>query len=84
MRISSEKVVQEARVPPVYTSDCEGVLFTHEHVGALLPPSGKVAKGEMVALKVLIGFTIGAIEDGKGEAREASDVFHWERGMSPR
>ena len=41
----------------------------HELVGALLPFSGKVAVGEMVAVKARIGSTLGAIEDGEGGAR---------------
>ena len=46
----AEKRVRECRVASVYTSDCEGVLFTHELVGALLPFSGKVTIGEVVAV----------------------------------
>ena len=41
----------------------------HELVGALLPFSAKVAIGEMVAVKDLMGSTVGAIEDGEGGAR---------------
>ena len=41
----------------------------HELVGALLPFSGKVAIGEMVAVEVLMGSTVGAIKDGEGGAR---------------
>ena len=65
----TEKRVREGRVPCVYMSDCKGVLFMHELVGALLPFSGKVAIGEMVAVKAVIGSTVGAVEDGEGGAR---------------
>ena len=41
----------------------------HELVGALLPFSGKVAIGEVAAVKALMGSTVGAIEDGEGGAR---------------
>ena len=41
----------------------------HELVGTLLPFSSKVAIGEMVAFKALMGSTVGAIEDGEGGAR---------------
>ena len=41
----------------------------HEVVGALLPFSGKVAIGEMVAVKALMGSTVGEIEDGERGAR---------------
>ena len=64
-----EKRVREGRVPSVYTSDCKGVLFMHELIGALLPFSGKVAISEMVAFKALMGSTVEAIEDGERGAR---------------
>ena len=64
-----EKSVEEGRVPPVYTSDCEGVLFTHELVGALLPFLGKVAIGGMVAVKALMSSAVETIEYSEGEAR---------------
>ena len=64
-----EKRVREGKVPPVYTSDCEGVLFTHELVGALLPFSGKAVIGEMVVVEGLTGSAVGAVEDGEWEAR---------------
>ena len=47
----------------------------HELVGALLPFPGKFALGEMVAVKALMGSTVGAIEDGEEVARQASDVY---------
>ena len=65
----TEKRVREGRVWSVYTSDCRGVLFMHELVGALLPFLGKVAIGEMVAVKALMGPTVGAIKDGERGAR---------------
>ena len=37
----------------------------HELVGTMFPFSGKVAIGEMVAVKALIGSTVGAIEGGE-------------------
>ena len=41
----------------------------HELVGAMLPFSGKVTIGEMVAVKPLMGSTVGAIKDGEGGTR---------------
>ena len=41
----------------------------HELVGALLPFSGKVAIGEMVAVEALMGSTVGAIKGGEGGTR---------------
>ena len=63
------KCVREGRAPPVYTSDCGGVLFTHELVGALLPFSGRVARGEIVMVEALTGPAVGAVEDGEGKAQ---------------
>ena len=53
----------------ISTSDREGALFTHELVGALLSFSDKVATGEMVTVEALMGFTVGPVEDGEGEAQ---------------
>ena len=64
-----ETRVREGRVPPVYTSGCEGVLFTHELVGAPLPFSGRVAIGEIVTVEVLTGSTVEAVKDGEMGAR---------------
>ena len=66
---AAEKHIREGRVSSIYTSDCEGALVTHEFVGALLPFSGKVALGEMIAVRALMGSAVGAIEGGEGEAR---------------
>ena len=64
-----EKRVREGRVPSVYTSNCQGVLFMHELVGTLLLPfSGEVAIGEIVAFKARMGSTVGVTEDGEGGA----------------
>ena len=41
----------------------------HERVGAPLPFLGKVAIGEMVAVKALMGSTVGTIKDREGGAR---------------
>ena len=41
----------------------------HELVGALLPFSGKVAIGEMVAVEALMGSTVGEIKDGERGTR---------------
>ena len=66
---ATEKRVREGGVPPVYASDCEGVLFTHELVNALLPLSGKAGIGEMVAVEALASSAVGVVEDSEGEAR---------------
>ena len=65
---ATEKRVREGRNPPVYTGDCEGVLFAYELLGTLLPFTCKVVIGEVVAVEALIGSTIVAIEDGEGGA----------------
>ena len=66
---SVEKRVRECRIAPVYASNCEGVLSTHDPVGALLPFASQIAIDEMVAVKALVGSAVGAVEDGEGEAR---------------
>ena len=66
---AAEKHVRECRDASVYARNCVGVLFTHELVGALLSFSGEIAIGEMVVVKALMGFAVGAIEDGEGKAR---------------
>ena len=64
---SAQERVREGRVAPVDTSNCESVLFAHELVGSLLPFTGEIAIGEMVAVKTLVGSAVRAGEDGKGE-----------------
>ena len=49
--------------------DYEGVMFTYELLGALLPFSCRVVIGEVVVVEAMIGSTIVAIEDGEGGAR---------------
>ena len=63
---SAEKCAREGRVAPVYASNCEGVLFTHELVAKLLPFSGEIAIGEVVAVKALVGSAVKVVEDGEG------------------
>ena len=52
--LPAEERVRECRVASVYASNCEGVLFSHELADALLPFSGEIAIGEMVAVKALV------------------------------
>ena len=66
---AAKKRAREGRVSPVYTSDREGVLFTHELVGVLLPFSSKVAIDEVMAVEALMDSAVGVVEDGKGGAR---------------
>ena len=51
---------------PVYTSDCKGVLFAHELVDTLLPFSGKVTIGEVVAVEALMGSAVGTAKTARG------------------
>ena len=60
---AAEKRIRECRVAPVYASNWKVVLFTYKIVGALLPFSGEIAIGEMVAVKALVGSAVGAIEE---------------------
>ena len=66
---SAQERVREGRVAPVDASNCEGVVFAHELVGSLLPFTGEIVIGEMVAVKAVVGSAVGAVEDGDGEVR---------------
>ena len=69
-----EEGIGESGIAPVYPSNGEGVLFSHNFVGALLAFTSEVAIGELIAVEVLMGTTVRSIKDGEGKAREASDV----------
>ena len=72
---AAEEGIGESGIVPVYPSNGEGVLLTHKFVGPLLTLASEVAKGELVAVEVLMGITVRSIKDGEGGgAREASDV----------
>ena len=64
-----EEGIGEGGVAPVNPSDGEGVLFSHKFVCSLLALAGKVAIGELVAVKVLVHTAIRSVEDGESEAR---------------
>ena len=66
---AAEEGIGESGVAPVYPSNGEGVLFSHEFVGALLTFASEVAIGRLVAVEVLMGTTVRWIKDGEGEAR---------------
>ena len=61
-------------VAPIYPSNGEGVLFSHNFIGALLAFASEVAIGELIAVEALMGTTVRSIKDGEGKARKASDV----------
>ena len=71
---AAEEGSGERGIAPLYASNCEGVLFSHKFVGALLTLVSEVAIGELVAVEVLMGTTVRSVKDGEGKAREASDV----------
>ena len=66
---AAEKGIEEGGVAPVNPSDGEGVLFSHKFVCSLLALAGKVAIGELVAVKVMVHTAIRSVEDGESEAR---------------
>ena len=66
---AAEKGIGEGGVSPINPSDGEGVLFSHKFVCSLLAFAGKVAIGELVAVKVLVHTAIRSVEDGEREAR---------------
>ena len=69
VRGSAQERVREGGVAPIGAGDCEGMLFANELVGSLLPFTGEIVLGEMVAVKALVGSAVGAFQDGEGEAR---------------
>ena len=66
---AAEKGIGEGGVAPVNPSDGEGVLFSQKIVCSLLTLAGKVAIGELVAVKVLVHTAIRSVEDGERETR---------------
>ena len=66
---AAEEDIGEGGVAPVNPSDGEGVLFSYQFVCSLLALAGKVAIGELVAVKVLVHTAIRSVEDGEREAR---------------
>ena len=66
---AAEEGIGEGGVSPINPSDGEGVLFSHEFVRSLLALAGKVAIGELVAVKVLVHTAIRSVEDSEREAR---------------
>ena len=66
---AAEDGVGASGVAPVYSSNGEGVLFSHKFIGALLTLATEVAIGELVAVEVLMDTTVRSIKDGEGEAR---------------
>ena len=71
---ATEKGIGESGVAPVDPTNGEGVLFAHDFIGASLSVASEVARGELIAIEVLMGTTVRSFEDGEGKAREASDV----------
>ena len=71
---AAEEGIGESGIASFYLSNGEGVLFSHEFVGALLTLASEVAIGELIAVEVLMGTTVRSIKDGEGKAREAFDV----------
>ena len=66
---AAEEGLEESGVAPAYPRNGEGVLFSHQFLGALLTLASEVAIGELVAVEVLMGTTVRSIKDGEGEAR---------------
>ena len=66
---AAEEGIGECGVSPINPSDREGVLFSHKFVCSLLTLAGKVAIGELVAVKVLVHTAIRSVEDGEREER---------------
>ena len=65
----AEEGTGKGAVAPINPNDGEGLLFSHKFVCSLLTLAGKVAIGELVAVKVLVHTAIRSVEDGEREAR---------------
>ena len=72
---AAEKSIGESGVAPIDPSDGEGVLFSHNFIGALLVFASEVAIGELIAVEALMDTTVRSFKDGEGKAREASNVY---------
>jgi hypothetical protein len=72
---STREGVGKGGVAPINAGDGEGVLFTHELVGSLLPFTSEVAIGELVPVKALVSSSVGAIEDGEWKTWQSSDMY---------
>ena len=59
---------------PIDPRNGEGVLFSHNFIGALLAFASEVAICELIAIEALMGTTVRSIKDGEGKVRETSDV----------
>ena len=71
---ATEKSIGENGVAPIDPSNGEGVLFSHNFIGALLAFASEVAIGELIAVEALMDTTVRSFKDGEGKAWEASDV----------
>ena len=70
----TEKSIRESGVAPIDPSDGEGVLFSHNFIGALLAFASEVVIGELIAVEALMDTTVRSFKDVEGKAWEASDV----------
>ena len=71
---ATEKTIGESGVASIDPSNGEGVLFSHNFVGALLAFASEVAIGELIAVEAPMGTTVRSFKDGEGKAGEASNV----------
>ena len=71
---ATEKSIGESGVALIDPSNGQGVLFSHNFIGALLAFASEVAISELIAVKAMMDTTVRSFEDGEGKAREASDV----------
>ena len=71
---ATDKSIGESGVARVDPSDGEGVLFSHDFIGALLAFASEVAIGELIAVEALMDTTARSFKDGEGKAWQVSDV----------
>ena len=61
--------VGEGGVLTIYSSDSEGVLFSHKFINAVMAPMGEVTIGELVTVEALTSTNVIDIKNGEREGR---------------
>ena len=63
---TAEEGIGESGISPVYTSNGEGVLFSHKFIGTVLAFASEVTIGELIAVEFLVDTTERSFKDGEG------------------
>ena len=63
---ATEKSIGESGVAPIDPSNGEGVLFSHNFIGAMLAFASEVTIGELIAVEALMDTTVRSFKNGEG------------------